>query len=111
MTDEIDSFAEACTKADAAAANADKSNSGPTPELTNEVVINLAGLTPLQYAQQLAREAKKYKTPVKLLEKAVEAAKIEQEAEKLIRSTLPSCSRRLRRGSCSMLRCPSIWPS
>jgi putative DNA primase/helicase len=84
MTDEIDTFAEACAKADAAAANADKSNSGPTPELTNEVVINLAGLTPLQYAQQLAREAKKYKTPVKLLEKAVEAAKIEQEAEKLL---------------------------
>src|SRR5262245_12768003 len=84
MTDEIDSFAEACAKADAAAANADNSNSGPTPELTNEVVINLAGLTPLQYAQQLAREAKKYKTPVKLLEKAVEAAKIQQEAEKLL---------------------------
>src|SRR5215471_7608046 len=55
-----------------------------TPELTNDVVINLAGLTPLQYAQQLQREAKKYKTPVKLLEKIVEAARIEQEAEKLL---------------------------
>jgi hypothetical protein len=37
-----------------------------------------------KYAQQLAREAKKYKTPVKLLEKAVEAVKVEQEAEKLL---------------------------
>jgi Protein of unknown function (DUF3631)/Bifunctional DNA primase/polymerase, N-terminal len=56
----------------------------PPPELTNDVIINLAGMTPLQYAQQLAREAKKYKTPVKLLEKAVEAARIGQEAEKLL---------------------------
>lgn len=81
MTDEVDRFADACGKADAA--KADRS-SIPTPELTNEVVINLAGLTPLQYAQQLAREAKKYKTPVKLLDKAVEAVKIEKEAEKLL---------------------------
>jgi hypothetical protein len=56
----------------------------PPPELTQDVIINLAGMTPLQYAQQLAREAKKYKTPVKLLEKAVEAARIEQETEKLL---------------------------
>src|SRR5262252_1188902 len=82
MTDEVDTFADACGRPDAA--KADKSTSTPTPELTNEVVINLAGLTPLQYAQQLAREAKKYKTPVKLLEKAVEAIKIEKEAEKLL---------------------------
>src|SRR5262249_41950981 len=82
MTDEVDTFADACGRADAA--KADKSTSTPTPELTNEVVINLAGLTPLQYAQQLAREAKKYKTPVKLLEKAVQAIKIEKEAEKLL---------------------------
>jgi putative DNA primase/helicase len=61
-----------------------KKESEPPPELTNDVIINLAGLTPLQYAQQLAREAKKYKTPVKLLEKAVEAVKVEQEAEKLL---------------------------
>jgi hypothetical protein len=54
------------------------------PELTSDVVINLAGMTPLQYAQQLGRIAKKYKTPVKLLEKAVEAARIEQETEKLL---------------------------
>src|SRR5215510_13670985 len=82
MTDEVDTFADACGRADAA--KADKSTSTPTPELTNEVVINLAGMTPLQYAQQLAREAKKYRTPVKLLEKAVEAARVEQEAEKLL---------------------------
>jgi Protein of unknown function (DUF3631) len=63
---------------------AKKKESEPPPELTNDVIINLAGLTPLQYAQQLAREAKKYKTPVKLLEKAVEAVKVEQEAEKLL---------------------------
>jgi putative DNA primase/helicase len=61
-----------------------KKESEPPPELTSEVVINLGRLTPLQYAQQLAREAKKYKTPVRLLEKAVEAAKVEQEAEKLL---------------------------
>jgi putative DNA primase/helicase len=61
-----------------------KKQAEPTPELTNDVVINLAGLTPLQYAQQLAREAKKYKTPVRLLEKAVEAVKVEKEADKLL---------------------------
>jgi putative DNA primase/helicase len=86
MTDEIDTFAEACAKADAVNANNSSSGKkdGPTPELTSDVVINLAGLTPLQYAQQLGRTAKKYCTPVKLLEKAVEAAKVEQEAEKLL---------------------------
>ena len=62
----------------------DKKDSEPPPELTNDVVIHLAGLTPLQYAQQLGREAKKYRTPVKLLEKAVEAVRTEQEAEKLL---------------------------
>src|SRR5258708_36599497 len=66
------------------AERAKKKESEPPPELTNDVIINLAGMTPLQYAQQLAREAKKYKTPVKLLEKAVEAVRIEQEAEKLL---------------------------
>src|SRR5262249_43427443 len=63
---------------------AKRKESEPPPELTNDVVINLAGLTPLQYAQQLAREAKKYRTPVKLLDKAVEAVRTEQEAEKLL---------------------------
>jgi Protein of unknown function (DUF3631) len=63
---------------------AKKKESEPPPELTNDVIINLAGMTPLQYAQQVAREAKKYRTPVKLLEKAVEAVKVEQEAEKLL---------------------------
>ena len=63
---------------------AKKKESEPPPELTNEVVINLAGMTPLQYAQRMPREAKKYKTPVKLLEKAVEAVRFEQEAEKLL---------------------------
>jgi putative DNA primase/helicase len=47
----------------------------PPPELTKDVIINLAGMTPLQYAQQLAREAKKYKTPVKLLDAAVKEAR------------------------------------
>src|SRR5262249_19257065 len=61
-----------------------KKETEPPPELTSDVIINLAGLTPLQYAQQLSREAKKYRTPVRLLEKAVEAAKVEQEAEKLL---------------------------
>src|SRR5713226_7897779 len=39
---------------------AEKKESEPPPELTKDVVINLAGMTPLQYAQQLGREAKKY---------------------------------------------------
>jgi len=68
MTDEVDTFADACGRPDAA--KADKSTSTPTPELTNEVVINLAGLTPLQGARQGGRKAKKYKTPVKRVEKA-----------------------------------------
>src|SRR6516162_3825543 len=55
-----------------------------TPELTDAVVINLAGLTPLQYAQQLGRTAKKYRTPVRLLEKAVDAARVELETEQLL---------------------------
>src|SRR5262245_23801080 len=55
-----------------------------TPELTSAVVIDLAGLSPLQYAQRLGREAKKYKTPIKLLEKAVDAARVEIEVEKLL---------------------------
>ena len=63
---------------------ANKRAAEPPPELTNEVVVNLAGLTPLQYAQQLGREAKKYRTPVKLLEKAVDAARTEIEVEKLL---------------------------
>jgi hypothetical protein len=41
---------------------AKKKESEPPPELTNDVITNLAGLTSLQYAQQLAREAKKYNT-------------------------------------------------
>jgi len=61
-----------------------KKEAEPPPELTNDVVINLAGLTPLQYAQQLGREAKKYRTPVKLLDRAVEAVRTEQESEKLL---------------------------
>jgi putative DNA primase/helicase len=79
MMDDTDSFADACAKADAA-----RTTSETLPELTNDVIINLAGLTPLQYAQQLNRAAKKYRTPVKLLEKAVEAVRVEQEAEKLL---------------------------
>ena len=56
----------------------------PPPELTSEVVINLAGLTPLQYAQELGREAKKYQMPPRLLEKAVEAARTEKATESLL---------------------------
>src|SRR6516165_9282826 len=78
MSDEGDELVKRLTEL------AKKKESEPPPELTSDVVINLAGMTPLQYAQQLAREAKKYRTPVKLLEKAVEAARIEQEAEKLL---------------------------
>src|SRR6516164_6533339 len=63
---------------------AKKKESEPPPELTNDVVIDLAGLTPLQYAQRIAHEAKKYRTPVRLLEKAVDAARVELETEKLL---------------------------
>jgi hypothetical protein len=38
----------------------------------------------LQYAQQLGRTAKKYETPVRLLEKAVDAARVELETEQLL---------------------------
>src|SRR5215813_410287 len=77
----VDTFERACREADRRALNG---SSEPPPELTDEVIINLAGLTPLQYAQQLGLTAKKYKTPVKLLEKAVEAARLEREADKLL---------------------------
>src|SRR5262245_46389966 len=63
---------------------AKKREAEPPPELTSDVVINLAGMTPLQYAQQLGREAKKYRTPVRLLEKAVDAARIEIQVDKLL---------------------------
>src|SRR6516165_7078189 len=56
----------------------------PPPELTNEVVVNLAGMTPLQYAQKLGAEAKKHRVPMRLLEKAVDAARVEIEVEKLL---------------------------
>ena len=61
-----------------------KKKDEPPPKLTSEVVNNLAGLTPLEYAQELPREARKHKMPASVLEKAVEAAKIEKEAEKLL---------------------------
>jgi putative DNA primase/helicase len=63
---------------------AEKKESEPPPELTRDVVINLAGMTPLQYAQQLTREAKKYRTPLRLLEKAVEEVRVEQATESLL---------------------------
>src|SRR5262249_4901195 len=56
----------------------------PPPELTDEVITNLVRLTPLQYARRLGLVAKEYKTPAKLLEKAVEAAHLEQDADKLL---------------------------
>jgi hypothetical protein len=63
---------------------AEKKECEPPPELTKDVVINLAGMTPLQYAQQLSREAKKYRTPLRLLEKAVEEVRVEQATESLL---------------------------
>jgi hypothetical protein len=56
----------------------------PRPELTKDVVINLAGMTPFQYAQKLGEEAKKHRVPMRLLEKAVDAARVEIEVEKLL---------------------------
>jgi putative DNA primase/helicase len=56
----------------------------PPPELTKDVIINLTGMTPLQYAQQLAREAKKYRTPVKLLDAAVKEARAAAAGGKLL---------------------------
>jgi putative DNA primase/helicase len=63
---------------------AKKKEAEPPPELTKDVIINLAGMTPLQYAQQLSREAKKYRTPLRLLEKAVEEVRVEQATENLL---------------------------
>ncbi len=63
---------------------AEKKESEPPPELTSDVIINLGKLTPLQYAQQIGREAKKYRTSVRLLEKAVDEVRVEQETEKLL---------------------------
>jgi uncharacterized protein DUF3631 len=77
----VDTFERACREADRRAPNG---SSEPAPELTDEVIIGLVGLTPLQYAQQLGLVAKKYKTPVKLLEKAVEARRLEREADNLL---------------------------
>src|SRR5262245_58268832 len=61
-----------------------KKSAEPPPELTNDVVVNLAGMTPLEYAQKIGREAKKYRIPMRLLEKAVEAARVELETENLL---------------------------
>ena len=77
----MDTFERACREADRRAPNG---SSEPAPELTDEVITSLVGLTPLQYAQQLGLVAKKYKTPVKLLEKAVEARRLEREADNLL---------------------------
>src|SRR5262245_5729054 len=63
---------------------AKKKESEPPPELTSDVVNKLAGLTPLQYVQQLGREAKKYKIPVRLVEKAVDDARVGIEVEHLL---------------------------
>ena len=56
----------------------------PPPELTDEVVVNLAGMTPLEYAQKIGREAKKHRVPMRLLEKAVDAARTELAPETLL---------------------------
>jgi len=61
-----------------------KKKSEPVPDLTNDVVVNLAGMTPLEYAQKVGREAKKHRVPMRLLEKAVEAARVELETENLL---------------------------
>jgi hypothetical protein len=45
----------------------------PPPELTNDVVVNLAGMTPLQYAQKLGPEARKHRVPTRLLERLVDS--------------------------------------
>jgi putative DNA primase/helicase len=53
-------------------------------DLTEQVVIDLAGLTPLEYAKKINATAKSCRVPVKHLEKLVETAKVEREAEKLL---------------------------
>jgi putative DNA primase/helicase len=63
---------------DAARRERAKKKDEPRPELTSEVVTHLAGLTPLEYALQLPQVARKYKISARALEKAVEAAKIEE---------------------------------
>jgi hypothetical protein len=74
-----ETFEEQCRRADERAKKANDAL-----ELTNDVVIDLAGMTPLEYAKQLGRTAKKHKVPMRLLEKAVEAARVEIEVEKLL---------------------------
>jgi putative DNA primase/helicase len=80
-----DTFREACRAADAKrAAEAKKANPEQPPELTSEIIMGLAGMTPLQYAQELGRAAKKHKISIRLLEKAVDAVRTEKETETLL---------------------------
>jgi hypothetical protein len=53
-------------------------------DLTDQVVIDLAGLTPLEYAKRINKTAKACRVQVKHLEKLVETAKVEREAERLL---------------------------
>jgi putative DNA primase/helicase len=53
-------------------------------ELTEQAVIDLAGLTPLEYAKKINATAKTYRVQVRHLEKLVETAKVEQAAENLL---------------------------
>ena len=77
-----DTFQKACREADRKKAAEERNE--PPPELTNEVIVNLAAMTPLQYAQELGRTAKKHKISIRLLEKAVEAVRVEKETETLL---------------------------
>jgi putative DNA primase/helicase len=78
-------FCRACREADKKrAAEAKKASAEPAPELTNEIITGLAGMTPLQYAQELGRTAKKHKISIRLLEKAIDAVRVEKETESLL---------------------------
>jgi len=78
----------------------------PPPELTNDVVANLASLSPLQYAQQLGRTAKEYKTPMRLLEKAVDAARAKIKAESTQSTEIDADRARAAAGD--LVACPDI---
>jgi hypothetical protein len=69
---------------DDAVKSADANKPGGSKELTDEVVIDLAGLTPLEYAKKINKTAKACGVQVKHLEKLVEAAKVYREADNLL---------------------------
>ncbi len=53
-------------------------------ELTDAVIIELAGLTPLEYTKKIRKAAKKHAVPMKMLDDLVKVAKIEKDADAVL---------------------------